>query len=211
MAKLNLNSILFNAAGAGIVLIVAGYMVKSFFVTDTTPQCSQRYTTGQQFPLHSAKGVALSPLELQARVSTREWGLLNNARVIEASDKSAMYLQVAMTAADSEEDANSADSATTNGVGFTWQPQSLSGTRAACLAYRVYLPKNFSFAGPGTLARAICDEQRRRTRRSAAHVRVRFEARVEKGRGAGDGIPHADFGRPLAWRPRECAGPRTAG
>lgn len=151
MANLNLKSILFNAAGAGVVLIVAGYMVKSFFVTEVTPQCSQRYTNGQQFPLQSAKGALLSPLELQARVSTREWGLLNNARVVEASDKSAMYLQVAMTAADNDEEADSAGSATTNGVGFTWQPQSLSGTRAACLSYRVFLPKNFSFAGPGTL------------------------------------------------------------
>ncbi len=151
MSKLNVNSILFNAAGAGVVLIVAGYIVRSFIIGEDIPQCSQRYTNGQQLSLQSARGVALSPLELQARVSSREWGLLNNARVVEASDKSAMYLQVAMTSAANEPVDSEAAPTTTNGVGFAWQPQSMSGTRAACLSYRVYLPKDFSFAGPGWL------------------------------------------------------------
>lgn len=153
MAKPNLKSILFNAAGVGVVLIVGGYMVKSLFTWEETPRCSQRYASGQQFALQNSKRAALSPIELQARVATREWGLLDNARVVEATDKSAMYLQVAMTAGDGEADAEDEKvlKQRTNGVGFVWQPQNISGARAACLTYRVFMPKGFSFAGPGAL------------------------------------------------------------
>lgn len=150
MKQHDLKSILFNAGGVGIVLVVAGYMVHSFLKTEVAEVCSQRYATGQQFALQNNTGSSLSPIELQARVPNREWGLMDNARVVEASDKSAYYLQVAMMA--SEDGGNeAAPGASTNGIGFVWQPQKLESARAGCLSYRVFFHDDFSFDEPGTL------------------------------------------------------------
>lgn len=150
MKQIELKPILFNAAGLGVLLVVGGYVVNSFFTSEIVPRCSTRYADGQQFSLQSTKGEPLSSLELQARLPQREWGLLDNARVVQATDKSSFYLQVAMTPKTSEEDVET-EKTWTNGIGFVWQPQGLAGARGGCLSYRVYLPNDFSFSGPGSL------------------------------------------------------------
>ncbi|MEQ1717113.1 MAG: polysaccharide lyase [Hyphomicrobium sp.] len=151
----SLNSILFNAGGLGILLFVAGYMVSSFFHVEVTASCTKRYANGQQFSLQNGDGGVLSPIELQSRVPTREWGLLKNARVVEAQDKQTHYLQVAVGAGEpvegQDEDADAEDKAKSGGVGFVWLPANITDAKAACLSYRVFIPKDFSFANAGTL------------------------------------------------------------
>jgi len=166
--RLSLNTVLFNAAGVGILLFLGVYMTNSFFHSEEIPVCRARYGNGLQFSLQSPSGKKLSNIELQARVPTREWGLLNNARVVESQDGKAQYLQVAVgSAARSEpsagqDDADDSGANASDGVGFVWAPPSLEGARAACLSYRLFLPKDFSFdvAGrlPGLYAtRALAD------------------------------------------------------
>lgn len=153
MKQFSVQSIVFNLAGVAIVLYVSGYIVTSLFKHEVTPVCSQRYTGGgEQFSLQTAQGVPLSPIELQARVPTREWGLLKNARVVQSTDKKSSYLQVSLGKSNGEHhEADASDESARDGVGFVWNPTNLEGARSACLSYRVFLPKNFPFDDSGTL------------------------------------------------------------
>lgn len=155
MKQTKLNVFLFNAAGLGLVVFLGGYMVNAALHQETIPRCSARYGDGQQFSLIKSDGELLSPIELQARLPVREWGMLTSARVV--SDKNAAYLQVALgpheRAAGDAEPAEAEEGAPRpqDGVGFLWQPQNLKQARSACLSYRVYLSKDFSFDKKGTL------------------------------------------------------------
>lgn len=145
MKRPTLQSILFNGAGVAIAVTVVGYMVQSLFTTERIAACAERYAPGHQFALQKSDGKTLSPIEMQANLSAREWGLLNNARVVEARDSSARYLQVALEPTGSEDDENQ------NGVGFIWQPSNFAGASSACLSYRLFLPADFAFNGEGYL------------------------------------------------------------
>ena len=155
MSQKNLNTIIFNVAGLGLVVFLGGYMINAALHKETIPSCSKRYGNGQQFSLQGTDGAAMSPIELQARLPTREWGLLKSARVV--TDKSAAYLQVALGPHEADaqqtpdpEDAEAREKPR-DGVGFIWHPQNFSAARSACLSYRVYLPKDFPFEQRGTL------------------------------------------------------------
>ncbi len=145
MKRLNLQSVLFNGAGVAVFLTVAGYMANSFFTTETIARCSLRYAPGQQFSMQNSSGGVMSPIELQASLPSREWGMLRNARVVAAKDESSHFLQVALAATDDE------DGTRTNGVGFVWKPEKLAGATSACLSYKIFLSKDFKFEGDGYL------------------------------------------------------------
>lgn len=166
--RLSLNTVLFNLAGVGILLFLGVYMTNSFFHSEEVPVCRVRYGNGLQFSLQSPNGKKLSNIELQARVPTREWGLLKNARVVESQDGKAQYLQVALGSgargqpSAGQDDADDSGANQSDGVGFVWVPPSLEGARAACLSFRLFLPKDFSFDIPGKLpglyaTRALAD------------------------------------------------------
>lgn len=147
------NTIVFNASGLAIAVFVAGYMASSFFHVETIERCTARYGNGQQFSLRTAQGAPLSPLELQARLPVREWGVLHRSRVVEANDKKASFLQIAlgpMQPKDAAEEVAVAEPER-DGVGFIWQPSNLAGRKSACLSYRLFIPKDFSFEKQGTL------------------------------------------------------------
>ena len=69
--RLDRNTILFNVAGVGILLVVVGYMANSFLASETVEVCRARYGDGEQFALRGAGGKKLTNIELQARVPTR--------------------------------------------------------------------------------------------------------------------------------------------
>jgi len=150
MKKLNVNAILFNAAGIGVVLVVVGYVVSSFFIKEEIARCADRYGRGEQFSLQNNKGELLTPVDLQAR-SSREAGILNNARVVAATDKSSAYLQVSMAGEPAPSDEDGEAEPSPNGIRFSWQPASFTSVRGACLSYRLFMSKDFSFAAPGVL------------------------------------------------------------
>lgn len=149
------NTIVFNASGLAIALFVVGYMASSFFHVETVQRCSARFGNGQQFSLRTTEGTPLTPLELQARLPVREWGVLQRSRVVQANDKKASFLQVALgpmqPKAGAEEDVDEAAEPERDGVGFIWQPSNMTGSKSACLSYRLFIPKDFSFDKQGTL------------------------------------------------------------
>lgn len=199
--RLSLNAILFNAAGIGVLLFVGGYMINSAFHTEETAGCHLRYGNGQQFSLQSSNGRKLTNIELQARLPVREWGLLDSARVVEAQEGKAQYLQVALgpVAGNDQRSDETADALDTrkDGVGFVWAPSGLDKARVACLSYRVFLPKDFSFDAPGKLpglyaTREIADLDDDAPRSG-------FVSRLGWQKGGGIGVALRTPGSPETW------------
>lgn len=146
MRKMTSGSIVFNLAGVSVLALVAGYMVRTALVTEHTAQCSRRYPAGMQFALDAQDGTPLSMIELQARAGLREWGVLENAKIVLASDSpSGKSLDISLAKITNE------NSQTQNGLGFVWPVYDLGSAKSACLSYSVYLPENFKFGESGHL------------------------------------------------------------
>lgn len=146
MQRLNVQSILFNATGAFIVLTVIGYMAIHELSANRAAQCSARFQNGQQIALVNDKDQPLSPIELQARAGSREWGVLNNTKVVTAAGAPlGTALEVSLVSTGNE------DNADQNGLGFAWLVSKLNTAQSACLSYSVFIAPNFRFAEPGYL------------------------------------------------------------
>ncbi|MBK9080350.1 MAG: hypothetical protein IPL91_15240 [Hyphomicrobium sp.] len=144
MSSTSKNSIIFNIAGAGVLLTVAGYIVTSFITTPAVLPCTQRFPAGHQLSFDGPGGRAMSAIDLQARFGTRQWGLSKNVEIVKAGGKSTVNsLEVTLAPIDDDE------GTTQNGVGFTWAPQGLEKGTSACLSYSVFLPDGFGFNEPG--------------------------------------------------------------
>lgn len=146
MSSPSMNSILFNVTGGAVLLTVVAYMVSSYFILPSVAPCASRYPAGLQLAFDGPGGKPLSPIDLQARSGSREWGLLQNAQVVAgAGPERNSVLEVKLAATDDDE------GTTENGVGFTWQPHEISGASSACLSYSVFLPTGFEFHEQGIL------------------------------------------------------------
>ena len=132
-----------NGAGALLALVIGGYFASSLVYSEPTPSCGEQFATAASLPFETASGDLLSPIELQARAGRREYGLLDNARVIRTADAPASaVLEVSLGAAPAGE---------RNGIGMRWSPPGLSEARVACLSYDLWLPEDFEFASGGIL------------------------------------------------------------
>ena len=119
MRDINSGAIVFNLSGGAILITVFAYMGFAFFHTDIVAPCTARYPAGKQFALDGQRGNLLTPIELQGRAGTREWGILKNAQILGSgagSNDAVMQVSLASTDVD--------DETARNGVGFTWQPPS---------------------------------------------------------------------------------------
>ncbi len=82
MRDINSGAIVFNLSGGAILITVFAYMGFAFFHTDIVAPCTARYPAGKQFALDSQRGNLLTPIELQGRAGSREWGILTNAQIL---------------------------------------------------------------------------------------------------------------------------------
>jgi hypothetical protein len=149
MNKAKIFNLIFNGVGALIGLIVVGYVAYSALHTETEPPCSERYPPPTRFALQTSDGALLSPIELQARVGLRDWGVMENATVVPAAEAptgAALEVKLARIADGEPHPARRA-----NGVDFRWSPHGVAPAQAACLRYSVWLPRGFAFNGGGIL------------------------------------------------------------
>jgi hypothetical protein len=138
-----------NVAGFSAVLIASGYILNSTFAAVVAPQCEARYDGQTELALRNEKGMPQSPIELQARVGFSEWGVLENARVIETSDgPSAEALEIRLPKGTSS---GFNPKVPQGGVSFRWSPMEMTQATAACLHYSVWLPGDFEFSSNGML------------------------------------------------------------
>lgn len=137
-------NILFNLIGGGIILIVVGYIAMSHFTSQAVPLCSGRYHNGFQMGYADHAGRLLSPIELSARSSARQWGFSGNASAVSIKGEPFNNaLKVKLDSVDSDDDVPR------NGVGFIWRPFEIARATSACLSYSVFIPQNFSFPESG--------------------------------------------------------------
>lgn len=145
--QLNSKTIIFNAA-AGLVLLVGFiYVLRSLFVSEVIPPCSTRYPGVTEFSLDNGNG-PMSPEQLVGTIGGSQRGVYRNARVVRVRGiESENALKVSMHPDDPVAD----QSGEGNGIGFLWSPTSMNDATSVCLAYSVYLPKDFDFANGGVL------------------------------------------------------------
>ena len=140
--------ILFNGAALLIVGASLAAVLRYTFMADDIAACSARYEHGTQLSLERSRGELLSSADLQARSGGTDWGLLENARIVEIRDgpaKQAIEVRFLRT------NTNAPAAESKMGMGFTWMPRSTGKSAAACLTYSVFVPKDFDFAKGGRL------------------------------------------------------------
>lgn len=149
--KLDTNKILFNAAGVLIGLIAVGYVVNDFFSVEKTKVCAARYNVSTLLPLQNASGALLSPIELQAKAGTREYGMLDHAKVVAvAGAPTPAVMTIALPKGQSTKSQRSSDEVR-SGIGMRWSPTEIAGATSACLTYSALMPADFEFGEGGML------------------------------------------------------------
>ena len=140
--------ILFNVA-AGLVTIAAVVaVVRSLVHTPALAPCTERYPSGTAFALEQG-GVLLTSADLQARLSGKDIGLGDNVKIARMKD-APTPVALGVTLAKGSVAPHVHD-VPRGGVTFAWDPRSLHGKTAACLAYSVLLPAGFQFHQGGVL------------------------------------------------------------
>lgn len=145
---INRGMLLFNGAGALIFLAIVSYTVSDYFTVAVVPTCSVLYPGGMQLALDTVDGTVLSPIELQSRAGAGEWGVLENAEVVKlpgAPTPSVLEVKLARPVNSGPDGVNIA------GVNMSWMPRKLSGAKAGCLSYSLFLPDGFTFPDGGSL------------------------------------------------------------
>lgn len=148
MAKFNKNMILLNAAGVLVALTVTGYFVRQTLFPPQEAPCSQGYDKATEFVYERGNGQMFSASDLQARFGGKEWGILENTKIVRV--KTADNVAVLEIAIPKGAINPNHPTAPKGGVGFRWRPVSMAA-QAACLNYAVWLPEDFDFKKGGKL------------------------------------------------------------
>jgi len=154
MAAKGWNATIFNITGVAVLIFVGGYITAGAFSNETLAPCSSRYPAGQQFALAGPTGQPLDPGQMQARLGWRQWGLLQNAKVVPVANRPGEHvLRVQLKPVEDESRAPAR-----NGVGFFWPLNGMQTSTSACLSYLVHLPNDFKFNALGYLPGLAGDE-----------------------------------------------------
>ncbi len=192
-------AILFNGAAllVGVSALIVGLRTSLF--DPGMPPCTERFSQGVRMQLARDDGTPLSAEDLQGRLSNTDWNLLDNARVVSLRSGPAKHALEVRLSGQSQ-----APSETTEeqkqGVGFLWSPQSMGRSSSACLAYSVYVPKDFAF-GTGTRLPGLMGSEFSDAATAGRDRQLQFSTRYAwSGDGEGDvyaQLPDWQTGRPL--------------
>jgi len=149
MKRFNPYTILFNAAGVLIFVIVGGYTVSSFLAEEVYPSCSERYPKAMRFNVHNQDGRLMSPIELQAAIGRSHRNIIQNA-VLMPSRRSQGAAVLAIKIEKGSGGPHQ-DQAPVGGIGFEWTLSALKKANSACVGYSVYFDKKFDFGNGGML------------------------------------------------------------
>ncbi|MGZ8409700.1 MAG: polysaccharide lyase [Hyphomicrobium sp.] len=143
--------LIMNSVGAISALIVVGWIGYSALRTEEMAVCEGRYPSSTRFSLASSSGESATLSELQARIGSTEWGILQNGRVL--APEAGTNTHVLGVTLGKGTSGGYRPEQTRGGIGFTWTPSDMgdANPKAACLSYRVFLPSNFQFSPGGTL------------------------------------------------------------
>ena len=133
-------------------MLVAGLIGYGMFRHSTQVEqvalCSERLDNGTVFGLQDRGGASVSATDLQARLGGRDWGVLENAKVVAVKDgPTQVALQVGLPKAPPPTPTGKQRS----GMGFTWLLSKITTAKTACLTYAIWLPIDFEFGNGGGL------------------------------------------------------------
>jgi hypothetical protein len=143
-------AILLNGAAALVAVASIVTMGRSILGSDQNGSCRERYTNAVQWSLQRENGELLTPSDLQARLGSTDWGLMERVTVVKASNSQGAALEVDLRGP-ADQDQRTATPAQPAGAGFEWAPQLIDGPRAGCASYGLFLDPKFSFASGGRL------------------------------------------------------------
>lgn len=148
MAKFNLNSMLLNAAGVVIAATIAGYFIRTTLLPPQEVPCTT-YDNVTQFVYERANGQLFQPSDLQARFGGKEWGILENTKIVRTKlETNTAIIEIAIPKGSINPNHPTAPK---GGVGFRWKPTAIRSATSACLAYSIWLPDDFEFKKGGKL------------------------------------------------------------
>ena len=148
-SQINTNMLLLNGGGVLIAGILGVYALHSMFTKEVIPSCAGQFAKAMRLGVETANGNPMSPIELQSRAGMREWGVLENAKVVRIKNAPApAVLEVKLARSKTAPEVNGAQ---LSGIGMTWVPPGLASAEAACLSYDVWVPADFDFGASGTL------------------------------------------------------------
>ncbi len=143
LSKSDLYKILFNVAGAAVIMFVSVYSVYAFFVTEETPMCSLRYPAATELALRSYEGDPLSPIEFQSNLVEDHENILENTKIESVTaGPSDVALKVSFVKHDVDQ---------IQGARFNWRPLSFDKTGSSCLTYHVFVPETVDFSKEAVL------------------------------------------------------------
>jgi hypothetical protein len=140
--------IVFNAAAGLVTVVAVAGAVRSLLFSPSAAPCSERYASATRFSLERA-GRPLAAAELQSALGGRDSGVLENLAVTRLSNGPAPVALSISLPAGSGSPLSTGERK--GGVSFPWEPRSIQGNTAACLAYSVFLPADFDFYRGGKL------------------------------------------------------------
>ncbi|MCH9807071.1 MAG: polysaccharide lyase [Alphaproteobacteria bacterium] len=145
--KLTPQAIAFHATGLILAAGTLTFVVRGLFISEVIEPCSTRYDEVTEFTVDYGKG-PLSPAQLVAMIGANQRGVSQYAKVVRVKGTASPHaLRIALHQGGETRKVPEEN----NGIGFKWAPRDMGGAEAACLAYSIYLPKNFDFGGGGIL------------------------------------------------------------
>lgn len=142
--------ILLNGAVALVAVASIVTMGRSILGSDQQASCRERYTNAVQWSLHRQSGELLTPSELQARLGSTDWGLIERVHVVKANNPQGAALEIDLLGV-ANNGTREIPATQPAGAGFEWAPQLIDGPRAGCASYSLFLDPKFSFADGGRL------------------------------------------------------------
>ncbi len=144
-------AILLNGAAALVAVASVVTLGRSIIGADQLVTCRERYTNALQWPLQRENGELYTSFDLQARLGSTDWGLIERVSVVRADNPGKSALMFDLTRPDKAGEARSTSTAAPAGAGFEWLPRSINGSRAGCASFTVRFEPEFAFNSGGRL------------------------------------------------------------
>lgn len=139
--------ILLNGAVALVAVASVVTMGRSILGVDQLEPCRERYPNAIQWSVQRDNGELLSSSDLQARLGSTDWNLMERVTVVKADGRgAALAFNLAGLGDRSRSPAKASP-----GAGFEWAPQSAGPVKAACASYTLRLDRDFEFGNGGRL------------------------------------------------------------
>lgn len=144
-------AILLNGAFALVAVASIATVGRSLLGADQAVSCRERYANTIQWSLQRDSGELLTSFDLQARLGSTDWGLIDRVSVVRADNPSGSAFVVDLARPAKGDGSRSTSPAQPAGAGFEWAPQSIDAPRAGCASYAVRFDPKFAFTGGGRL------------------------------------------------------------